>query len=76
MAHEYGINNGNDIVLIHFSSSAFVANIPSSRGYGDTLLLSGLASVLLTHECYKNTQKRCPPVTNNVSRVCVCRCGP
>ena len=76
MVHEYGINNGNDIVRVPFSSSAFVANIPSSWGYGDTLLLSGLASVLLTYECYKNTQKRCPPVTNNVSRVCVRRGGP
>ena len=32
----------------YFSSSAFVANISSSWGYGGTLLLSGVASVLPT----------------------------
>ena len=48
MAHENGINNGNDIVPRLFSSSALVANIPSSRGYGGTQLLSWVASVLPT----------------------------
>ena len=48
MAHENGVNTGNDIVPGIFSSSALVANIPSSRGYGGTLLLSGVASVLPT----------------------------
>ena len=48
MAHENGINNGNDILPRLFSSSALVANIPSSREYGGTLLLSGVASVLPT----------------------------
>ena len=32
----------------YFSNSALVANIPSSREYGGTLLLSGVASVLPT----------------------------
>ena len=32
----------------YFSSSALVANIPSSRGYGGTQQLSGVASVLPT----------------------------